>query len=171
MDGTSEIDAGFEVTTKMKSAWPIDDWNVIPDSSVNGEATSYTFSITTTININSGDYIIYSFPPQTKLPDDLVIKPVPRLIGGEYFSDELTVVKESGSTVKIIFVNVIGSSSDSYKWIIEGVSNPPSTQISDPFTSLIGYSSGGFKIIYFQTTGLNHGPKIQNITPGTIVIA
>ncbi len=63
MDGISEIDAGFEIETKMEKAWPIADWSVIPGSGTNGIATTYTFSITTPIQITNGDYLIYTFPP------------------------------------------------------------------------------------------------------------
>jgi len=96
---------------------------------------------------------------------------VPRLIDGNFVEDELTVVRESGSSIRVVFVNIVGASSDSYQWIIDGVSNPPSTQESDPFTGLIGYSGDGSMIIYFAATGEKPGPRIQNVEPGIIIIS
>ena len=128
----------------MESAWPVDEWQVQPGSFTNGVINSYTFTITTRVNLIDGDYVIFTFPPQVQLPEDLIVRPVPRFIDNNLVEDVIIIERESGSTVKITFITVVGNASDSYRWVIDGVYNPPSTQQSDPFTGLTVYNLNGY---------------------------
>jgi hypothetical protein len=47
--------------------------------------------------------------------------------------------------VQITFVKV-AATSETYKWYITNIQNPPSTQISSPFSDLIVYDKLGYTV-------------------------
>ena len=74
----------------------------------------------------------------------------------------IIIEREVGSTVRITFVTVVDNASDSYRWIIDGIYNPSSTQQSDFFTGLTVYNLNGFQILRYIVIGGGSGPFIQN---------
>ena len=57
MDGISEIDRGFRVTTKMAGLWAIDNFSVEPTSAINGEINAYNFTLSSRVPLNDGDVV------------------------------------------------------------------------------------------------------------------
>lgn len=90
------------------------------------------------------------------------MRPVPRFIDNNLVEDVIIIEREVGSTVRITFVTVVDNASDSYRWIIDGIYNPSSTQQSDFFTGLTVYNLNGFQILRYIVIGGGSGPFIQN---------
>ena len=65
---------------------------VIPSNTVNGVKNTYTISITTNIAMVDGDYWVIEFPPEVKLPDNLVdldLTPISRTKSGVSYTDTI----------------------------------------------------------------------------------
>ena len=98
IDGVSEIDAGFDISTAIKDPAPIGNFDVQPESPINGEENTYTFFLTTRVEIIDGDVLEFTFPDQVSLPDnvdDLIVVPLPRSVDGAEVTDELTIDRSS----------------------------------------------------------------------------
>lgn len=61
-DGVSEIDSGFRFITNMETYAAIGDFSVLPSNDVNGEINTYTFTISTRVEIIDGDVLSFLVP-------------------------------------------------------------------------------------------------------------
>lgn len=158
-DGISEIDSGFRIQTQMTTAAPIDSFSVQPGSVVNGEVSDYTFTISTRVTIIDGDVLTFVFPEQIRLPrtvEELNITPLPRIVNGVEVLDELQ-VEISGSKIIITFVKV-APTTQTYKWTLSNIANPPSEQTSGAFSDVISVDAQGYLVQQFYGVG----PRITN---------
>lgn len=137
MDGISEIDRGFRVGVQMQNLWQIDNFSVEPTSAINGEINAYNFTLSTRVQLNDGDMVQFVFPQEVTLPpaDDLKISPISRLVGGASVTDDVMIDKVSDHKVSITFKKV-APTSNTYKWQILNIKNPPSTKPSSTFSDL-----------------------------------
>lgn len=79
----------------------------------------------------------FVFPQEVTLPPatDLKISPISRLVGGASVTDDVMIDKLSDHKVSITFKKV-APTSNTYKWQILNLKNPPSTKPSSTFTDL-----------------------------------
>jgi len=82
-------------------------------------------------------------------PTELLVEPIERNVAGVVVSDTLTIERQGSHQVKITFVNV-APTTETYKWQIMNIKNPPSTQPSSRFTSIVVMTGGGALIQSFQ---------------------
>jgi len=137
----------------------IDNFSVSPSNVINGASNTLIFSITTRVTIINGDVFKFTVPSQITLPatdDELEITPLPRTIDGIEVRDEMKVVT-SGNLVIITFIKV-AATTETYKWTLSNIQNPPSEKTSDPFTGLISVDSGSWNVQAYTVVG----PTITN---------
>lgn len=137
-DGISEIDSGFRITTVITEMASIADFSVQPSSVVNGELNTYTFTISTRVPFIAGDILTFVVPDEIKLPpsaEDLEITPLPRTVNGVQVLDEL-LVEISGKKIIVTFINV-APTTETYKFTLTNINNPPSERTSGSFTQII----------------------------------
>lgn len=168
-NGTSEIDGGFDIDTKMRDLAEIENISITPSSDVNGALNRYTFVLKTRVTIIDGDVLQITFPSQITLPatiEELNILSVPRTVDDQKVSDVLK-VEMSGQTVFITFIKV-GSVSQTYTWTIENIKNPPSTIPSDTFINIIFVDKNGWGVQYLNIIAVPP-PYVVNKKPGLII--
>ena len=131
----------------MKSISTITEFTVQPSSTINGKLNTYTFTLTTPAKIVDGDVLKFTVPDQVTLPatiEDLNITPLERSVAGSQVKDEL-LIERSGQTLIITFTKV-APITETYKWTLDNIRNPPSERPSDPFLGIYSEDKEGWGV-------------------------
>ena len=151
----------------MKSISTITEFTVQPSSTINGKLNTYTFTLTTPAKIVDGDVLKFTVPDQVTLPatiEDLNITPLERSVAGSQVKDEL-LIERSGQTLIITFTKV-APITETYKWTLDNIRNPPSERPSDPFLGIYSEDKEGWGVQEYTQTG----PTITNLDPALLEV-
>ena len=154
----------------METLATIESFSVRTASEINGLKTTYTFTLTTRYVFIDGDNLKFSVPPEVTLPgtvEELNVQPLPRIVDGESVSDDLR-VDFSGQTVIVTFVKV-APTTETYKFTLDNIKNPPSEQRSGGFVNIISTNKENWNVQEYVVEHPDEPPTIQNKIPATIV--
>jgi hypothetical protein len=96
---------------------------------------------------------------------DLIVSPIARMVSGNSVTDDISIIKQSDHKVSIVF-KTVAPTTETYKWQILNLKNPPSTKPSSKFLNLIVRSSDSAQVQSYQ----KEGPHIQTQLPAEISI-
>lgn len=123
--------AGQIIITDLPS---IQAFNIVPTSLVNGERTSYTVSITPSIDMISTDNVLITFPPELTLP--IVSKLTCSSSTGVSSITGCSISGANKVRTVFTFVNGVAPAGITFKYVITGVRNPNSTMPSSAFPAV-----------------------------------
>jgi len=81
-------------------------------------------------------------------PLDLIVVPIARVVGGVSVTDDIIIEKQGSHQVGITFKKV-APTTETYKWQILNLKNPPSTKPSAPFVNLVVLSAASSQVQTF----------------------
>ena len=161
-DGISEIDSGFDISTKIDVLAPIQNMVFLPTDTItgvanttNGGISSYEVAITTKVSLIDGDILSFTVPPQLVVPSDatdLHITSISRVVGSDTDVTDVLSVNVAGNTIVVTFVTA-GAANNVYRFSLDNIINPPSSLPSDPFTNIFIQDVHRDNVMVFYNVG------------------
>ena len=165
-DLTSEIDSGFDKSTRMTVMGDLSSFGAQPSNVTNGAENTYTFTLATQIPIHNGDTLYFTMPKQITTPPNaeaLDCLPVAGLtdikcaISPDFISVEFAEVEFADGT---------------FQWTFDNLQNPPTLQRSDKFSEIYVEDADGYEVAQLDgelTTGILNQKPAAILPPYSLV--
>lgn len=142
----------------MTSINVMTNFQVIPQSYINGATTNYKIIVTPSVPMVSGDKLQFTFPPEVTVPSSISCS-TSTLVSSVSCSN-------SGSSVLATFTySSTINAGTSFAFFVNSLKNPPNTLQTSDFTGISSYDSSNNQISTYPNM------KIQMQTPATVLVS